>query len=192
MRIADDATAHRGKSKRIVRASIIGAGVPSSRAGTLERILLLPTRNVPDRVHLALGPMPPFNLYVPDRVHFALMSGFRAPMFPIGNMVLVMDENDNIISQKASELASAFGSLIRNRRQALAMTQDQLALATGVGRRFLIDLEAGKTSCQIGRSLVVAEALGLRPADILNAGISSQPTTLPDLPDLIDEEKPNG
>ncbi len=113
-------------------------------------------------------------------------------MFPIGNMVLVMDENDNIISQKASELASAFGSLIRNRRQALAMTQDQLALATGVGRRFLIDLEAGKTSCQIGRSLVVAEALGLRPADILNAGISSQPTTLPDLPDLIDEEKPNG
>lgn len=41
------------------------------------------------------------------------------------------------------------------------MNQDQLALSTGVGRRFLIDLEAGKPSCQIGRSLVVAQALGL-------------------------------
>jgi transcriptional regulator with XRE-family HTH domain len=101
-----------------------------------------------------------------------------------------MNENDSTTSQKASELAGAFGSLIRSRRQALDMTQDQLALATGVGRRFLIDLEAGKTSCQIGRSLVVAEALGLRSADILNAGIPSEPPAV--LPDLIAEEKPNG
>jgi DNA-binding XRE family transcriptional regulator len=47
------------------------------------------------------------------------------------------------------------------------MTQDELALATGVGRRFLIDLEAGKASCQLGRSLLVAEALGLRLSDLI-------------------------
>jgi transcriptional regulator with XRE-family HTH domain len=47
-----------------------------------------------------------------------------------------------------------FGSLIRSRRKALRMRQDQLALATGVGRRFLIELEAGKSSCQLGRSLL--------------------------------------
>ena len=41
------------------------------------------------------------------------------------------------------------------------MRQDQLALATGVGRRFLIELEGGKPSCQLGRSLLVAQALGL-------------------------------
>ena len=60
----------------------------------------------------------------------------------------------------------AFGSLIRSRRKMLKMRQDQLALATGVGRRFLIDLEAGKPTCQLGRSLLVADALGLRLADM--------------------------
>ena len=85
-----------------------------------------------------------------------------------------------------------FGSLIRSRRKALKMRQDQLALATGVGRRFLIDLEAGKSSCQLGRSLLVAEALGLRSADILASG-GSFSTTAPELPDLPEEaEEPDG
>jgi hypothetical protein len=68
------------------------------------------------------------------------------------------------------------------------MRQDQLALATGVGRRFLIDLEAGKSSCQLGRSLLVAEALGVRPADILVSGGPSQ--SAPDLPE--EAEEPDG
>src|ERR1700727_902841 len=71
--------------------------------------------------------------------------------------------------------------------QALKMRQDQLALATGVGRRFLIDLEAGKPSCQLGRSLLVAEALGLRPAEILASGGRSPSTAAPDPPDLPEE-----
>ena len=58
---------------------------------------------------------------------------------------------------------------IRRRRKELKIRQAQLALATGVGRRFLIELESGKPSCQLGRSLLVAEALGLNPADILGS-----------------------
>jgi len=99
-----------------------------------------------------------------------------------------MDENDNALGRRASAASRAFGSLVRARRQALSMTQDQLALATGVGRRFLIDLEAGKGSCQLGRSLVVAEALGLRPAEVFSAGEGSPSRAPPDLPDLPDEE----
>ena len=73
------------------------------------------------------------------------------------------------------------------------MTQDQLALITGVGRRFLIDLEAGKTSCQLGRSLLVAQALGLRPTDGPTGGELIPSATVPDLPDLPDdEEEPGG
>ena len=67
------------------------------------------------------------------------------------------------------------------------MRQDELALATGVGRRFLIDLEAGKSSCQLGRSLVVADALGLRIADAPTAG--GQAATAQELPDLPDEAR---
>src|SRR6476659_9016911 len=92
----------------------------------------------------------------------------------------------------ASKLAWAFGALIRSRRKMLQMRQDQLALATGVGRRFLIDLEAGKSSCQLGRSLLVAEALGVTPGNIFGSGGPSQAAT-PDLPDLPEEsEEPDG
>jgi DNA-binding XRE family transcriptional regulator len=102
-----------------------------------------------------------------------------------------MKASDSAIDRVASEAARAFGSLVRSRRRALAMNQAQLALAIGVGRRFLIDLEAGKASCQLGRSLVVAEALGLRPPDIAGAAVPAQPAAAADLPDLPDEEVAN-
>jgi hypothetical protein len=70
----------------------------------------------------------------------------------------------------------------------MKMHQDELALATGVGRRFLIDLEAGKPSCQLGRSLLVAQALGFELAKILSGDLS-QSATPPELPDLPEEEE---
>jgi transcriptional regulator with XRE-family HTH domain len=96
-----------------------------------------------------------------------------------------MDDDESAADRKASEAALAFGSLIRGRRKALKMRQDQLALATGVGRRFLIELEAGKPSCQLGRSLLVADALGLRLTDMLTASATAQ--ELPDLPEEVGE-----
>jgi transcriptional regulator with XRE-family HTH domain len=106
-----------------------------------------------------------------------------------------MDEDRTSVGGRASETALAFGLLIRSRRKALRMRQDELALATGVGRRFLIDLEAGKPSCQLGRSLLVADALGLRVTDLLASGSSSlnAPTPGQELPDLPEEvEEPDG
>src|SRR4029079_9274084 len=99
-----------------------------------------------------------------------------------------MDNDESVVARRASEAALAFASLIRSRRKALRMRQDQLALATGVGRRFLIDLEAGKSSCQLGRSLLVAEALGVRPDILLSVGPSQAATSdLPDLPEEAEE-----
>jgi transcriptional regulator with XRE-family HTH domain len=98
-----------------------------------------------------------------------------------------MDGDKSAVDRKASLAGLAFGSIIRGRRKALKMRQDQLALATGVGRRFLIELEAGKPSCQLGRSLLVAEALGLSPTDFLGSGSPSSPVTELEMPDLPDE-----
>ncbi len=53
------------------------------------------------------------------------------------------------------------GVLIREERKAQKLTQEQLAGLTGVGVRFVRELEAGKDSCQIGRALQVASSLGL-------------------------------
>jgi len=70
------------------------------------------------------------------------------------------------------------------------MRQDQLALAIGVGRGFVIALEAGKPSCQLGRSLLVAQALGFDLAILGDA--CSQCATGPELPDVAEEEEPDG
>ncbi len=97
----------------------------------------------------------------------------------------VLDKSS--VKQRALATASAFAALIRRRRKELKIRQAQLALATGVGRRFLIELESGKPSCQLGRSLLVAEALGLKPEDIL-ASATLPHQTAPELPDLAEEE----
>src|SRR5215471_10621400 len=105
-----------------------------------------------------------------------------------------MGKNQDTIVRRAADTALAFGSLIRSRRKALKMRQDDLALATGVGRRFLIDLEAGKSSCQLGRCLLVADALGLRVTEFLtSAECISAGAAGPELPDLFEgPEEPNG
>jgi transcriptional regulator with XRE-family HTH domain len=95
-----------------------------------------------------------------------------------------IDNNESALKRRASDAALAFASLIRTRRKALKMRQDELALATGVGRRFLIELEGGKSSCQLGRSLLVAQGVGLRLVDILACGVGFQSVDVLELPEL--------
>lgn len=57
--------------------------------------------------------------------------------------------------------SKSLGRLIRDERKAQGLTQEQLAGLTGVGVRFVRELEAGKESCQLGRALQVTAGLGL-------------------------------
>ena len=50
---------------------------------------------------------------------------------------------------------------VRARRKQLKVTQRQLAMTCGTGLRFIVDLEKGKPTCQIGKTLQVLQALGL-------------------------------
>ena len=54
------------------------------------------------------------------------------------------------------------GKLIRNTRKSLGVTQKNLALASGTGLRFVIDLEKGKQTCEIGKALAILNTLGIR------------------------------
>ncbi len=54
------------------------------------------------------------------------------------------------------------GAAIRTRRRQLKVTQKDLAMTCGTGLRFIIDLEKGKPTCQIGKILQVLQALGLK------------------------------
>ena len=52
------------------------------------------------------------------------------------------------------------GDIVRKTRKAAGLRQDELAGAAGVGLRFIVDLEAGKPTAQIGKTLQVLNALG--------------------------------
>lgn len=54
----------------------------------------------------------------------------------------------------------ALGLLVRRARKDLGLTQPQLALAAGVGVRFVVDLEAGKPTVRLEQTLRVVQALG--------------------------------
>lgn len=57
--------------------------------------------------------------------------------------------------------SKSLGNLVRQERKAQGLTQEELAGLTGVGVRFVRELEAGKETCQVGLALQVAQALGL-------------------------------
>ena len=54
------------------------------------------------------------------------------------------------------------GRMIRDTRKKLGVTQKNLALTSGTGLRFVIELEKGKETCEIGKALRVLQTLGIR------------------------------
>ncbi|WP_447952883.1 helix-turn-helix domain-containing protein [Sphingopyxis chilensis] len=56
--------------------------------------------------------------------------------------------------------SAALGQIIREERKAQGLLQVELAAASGVGVRFLVELERGKPTAQLGRALTVLATLG--------------------------------
>lgn len=54
----------------------------------------------------------------------------------------------------------ALGQTLRAARKQLGLTQPQLALAAGVGVRFIVELEAGKPTLRLEKILRVIDSLG--------------------------------
>lgn len=71
------------------------------------------------------------------------------------------------------------GRALRAARKHLRLTQPQLALAAGVGVRFIVDLEAGKPTLRLENVLRVIDALG---GEIQLSG----------LPSVATDERPEG
>jgi transcriptional regulator with XRE-family HTH domain len=78
-----------------------------------------------------------------------LINASRYAFFPFG-------KNDMI------ENALQFGAAVASARKALGLTQRELALAINSGERFVVELEAGKPTAQLGKALAAARAVGLR------------------------------
>ena len=74
-------------------------------------------------------------------------------MFPIGNIELMA---------AAIYTPEDLARTVRATRHELGLTQDDLALASGTGRRFIGDLESGKPTVRLDSVLAVIAALGMR------------------------------
>ena len=70
-------------------------------------------------------------------------------MFPLGNIMF-----------KHYITPAELGAIVRAARKAQKLRQDQLAGVANVGLRFIVDLEKGKPTAQIGKALTVLAALG--------------------------------
>ncbi len=71
-------------------------------------------------------------------------------MIPNGNKT-------NITAATPAQL----GEVVRQQRKAQGLTQKELAGLCGVGVRFLGELERGKESCEIGKTLLIVKMLGI-------------------------------
>lgn len=54
------------------------------------------------------------------------------------------------------------GELVKKARKSMGITQKGLALTAGTGIRFIIELEQGKETCQLGKVLKVLRTLGIK------------------------------
>jgi y4mF family transcriptional regulator len=72
---------------------------------------------------------------------------------------MILSRSVNIMIRRNLSTAE-IGNIVRTTRKAAGLRQDELAGASGVGLRFIVDLEAGKSTAQIGKTLQVLAALG--------------------------------
>lgn len=72
---------------------------------------------------------------------------------------MILSRSVNIMARRNLTTAE-IGDIVRATRKAAGLRQDELAGAAGVGLRFIVDLEAGKPTAQIGKTLQVLAALG--------------------------------
>jgi DNA-binding transcriptional regulator YiaG len=74
-----------------------------------------------------------------------------------------------LAAARISDVA-ALGEVVRIRRQILRLSQQELAARAHVGRRFVSDLEAGKTTAELGKALAVCQALRIVLTAEMNDG----------------------
>ena len=69
--------------------------------------------------------------------------------------------HDPDFSSRPIRSAADLGAAIRFARKAQGLTLEQLSGLSGLGIRFLSELERGKATAQLGKALEVAKLLGL-------------------------------
>ena len=73
---------------------------------------------------------------------------------------------------EAALRVARLGALARARRESLGMTVVRLSAVTGISRRFISEFEDGKPTAQLGRAVLVCEAVGIDLVEALRNHVS--------------------
>jgi y4mF family transcriptional regulator len=100
------------------------------------------------------GPLPRVDFPVREEsFHLWYLEG---ESFPYGKDATEGATMDQVITS-----AQELGRLVRQVRRNQGVTQAELAGASGVGQRFVVDLEKGKPTCELEKSLHIVQMLGI-------------------------------
>jgi ribosome-binding protein aMBF1 (putative translation factor) len=106
---------------------------------------------------------------LPDREVCGSINRPKNKNFPIGKNTPCGEVCMRISSRSGRmdmiKTAKEFGQMVARARKALGITQRELALAINAGERFIVELEAGKPTAQLGKALAAARAAGVRLED---------------------------
>ena len=80
-------------------------------------------------------------------------------MFDFSSKIVIILPKGKIFMQIKN--VSELGKLIKDTRKSQGLTQADLAISANVGVRFIVDVENGKETAQIGKILQVCQMLGL-------------------------------
>lgn len=106
----------------------------------------------------------------PAPAHKVPQTNSENPWLVLGGLLLAGAAISSALTPSSSPLfrpvtaatTHDLGSSIRNRRKDLGLTQVQLAELAGVGTRCVLDLERGKETSEMGKALMVLDALDLQ------------------------------
>ena len=89
--------------------------------------------------------------------------------------------NRSILEFTGARDAVSFGKMVRAQRKAQGLRQQDLANAAGVGRRYIVEMERGKPTLQIGQALRIARFLDIIPVIVPTQNTAKEA----DLPEMI-------
>lgn len=96
------------------------------------------------------------------------MTVLEQGMFPNGNNLVMV----GYMERKYIDTVDRLAVVIQTARRERGWTQQILAEHAGVGRRLIIDLEAGHPRAEIGKVLRVLKVLGIEPLAVPTIGVA--------------------
>jgi HTH-type transcriptional regulator / antitoxin HipB len=122
------------------------------------QLLRLRSRVVNQRLFDLLFPNGNMRRCFINQAAFCSRSGIIRLIYPI--MAVILPVGNILKAMKYT--TEKIGELTRNTRKKMGVTQKELALTSGTGLRFIIEMEKGKPTCQFGKVLTVLHTLGIK------------------------------